>query len=94
MAAIWKFPIPLEDEFEIEMPRAAELLHVETQNDQGCVWARVVPERAKEMRKFYLRGTGHSVDMDCEHVGSFMLRGGALVFHIFEDYATRPSGRD
>ena len=91
-AAVWKFVIPVEDEFTIQMPRAAELLFVAAQGDEPCLWARVVPERDRETRQFRLRGTGHPVDMDCEHVGSFMLRGGALVFHLFE--VGPPKGRD
>lgn len=80
-ATIWKFPIPIEDESEITMPFGAELLHVDTQNDAGQLWARVVPERTLEARRFSLRGTGHPVEFDCRHVGTFIIRGGALVFH-------------
>ena len=85
MATIWKFPIELRDEFMLEMPRDAELLFVAAQNDMGCLWARVVPGRQTELRKFKLRGTGHEVDTACDYVGSFMSRGGSLVFHLFED---------
>lgn len=92
MATVWKFPIPIADEFVIAMPRKAEILFVSTQHEQGCLWARVVPERDQEQRNFKLRGTGHPVDMDCEHVGSFVLAGGDLVFHLFED--DPPVGRD
>lgn len=84
MATIWKFPIPIEDKFSIAMPRDAELLFVATQNEQGCIWARVVAEHSQEERTFLIRGTGHEVNTDCKHVGSFILRGGALVFHLFE----------
>jgi hypothetical protein len=85
-AAVWKFPIPIEGEFALEMPRDAELLFVAAQNEQGCLWARVITDDRVSIveRRFYLRGTGAEVDMDCKYVGSFMLRGGALVFHLFE----------
>ena len=86
MSTVWKFAIPILDEFEIAMPRDAEPLFVGTQNDEPQLWARVVPERASEPRKFKLRGTGHPVDMDCEYIGSFMLHGGTLVFHLFHAY--------
>jgi hypothetical protein len=85
MGTIWKFRIPILDDFEIEMPRDAEFLMVGAQDLGAYLWARVVPERDKEVRKFKLRGTGHLVDLDCEHVGSFLIRGGALVYHLFED---------
>jgi hypothetical protein len=83
-ATIWKFPIPIDDEFEISMPRDAELLFVDSQNNAGQIWARVVPEREREPRRFYLRATGYPVDLDSRHVGSFIIHGGALVFHLFE----------
>jgi hypothetical protein len=85
-AAVWKFPIPINDEFTLRMPRDAELLFVASQNEQGCLWARVITDYWVGVvdRRFLLRGTGHEVDRDCKYVGSFMLRGGALVFHLFE----------
>lgn len=92
MAVVWKYGLPIEDDFTIKMPRAAQLLFVAAQNEQPCLWARVVPQRDLTERKFKLRGTGQPVDMDCEHVGSFMLRGGALVFHVFE--VDPPAHRD
>ena len=85
-AAVWKFPIPVKDEFALEMPRDAELLFVAAQNEQGFLWARVITDDRVSIveRRFRLRGTGHEVDLDSKYVGSFMLRGGAIVFHLFE----------
>lgn len=83
-ATIWKFPIPISDEFSIQMPQGAELLFVDAQFDEGYLWARVVPERRKEERFFALRGTGHPMDMDSKHIGSFIIRNGEFVFHLFE----------
>ncbi len=89
MAAVWKFQIPIEDSFSLEMPIDAELLHVAIQDRQPCLWALVEPQCATETRHFELRGTGHELDTDradthCVHVGSFMMSGGAIVFHLFE----------
>jgi hypothetical protein len=85
-AAVWKYPIPIADEFVLRMPRDAELLFVATQDEQGCLWARVITDdRVRlEDRRFHLRGTGHLIDLDSKYVGSFILRGGAIVFHLFE----------
>lgn len=85
-AAVWKFTIPIDDAFEISMPIGAELLCVREQDNRGQLWARVVPERPVEPRRFFLRGTGHPVDLDCKYVGSFMMHDGALVFHLFEHF--------
>jgi len=84
-AEVWKFQIPISDDFSIEMPRDAELLYVATQHEVGCLWVRVVPDRAMETRHFMLRGSGHDISLDCKYVGSFMLDGGIFVFHLFEE---------
>lgn len=81
---IWKFPVPVADEFSIKMPHGAELLMVAPQDDQVCLWARVRPANMIQKRHFILRGTGHPIDFDSKHIGSFLLRNGTLVFHLFE----------
>lgn len=85
-ASVWKFPIPIADEFSLTMPRDAELLFVATQKETGCLWARVITDDRVSLveRRFLLRGTGHPVDLDAKYVGSFILLGGDLVFHLFE----------
>lgn len=83
-ATIWKWPIPFVDQFDILMPLDAEIIHVDTQDNAGQIWARVVPTGQGELRRFYLRRTGHPVDLDCRHVGSFIIHGGAAVYHLFE----------
>lgn len=89
MATIWKYEIPHKAEFTVEMPKGAEILLVQTQFDEGRIWARVEPSdgmsaRELEKRLFLLRGTGQQIDPFCKHVGSFILSGGREVFHLFE----------
>lgn len=93
---IWKFQFAVADDVSIEMPAFAEILHVDVQNDVPAIWAIVDPRREVETRKFHLYGTGHAMcvgDGTAEHstpaqseahIGSFMLRNGQLVFHLFE----------
>lgn len=83
---IWKFPIPVTDDIEIEMPAGAEVLHVAEQAGQVCLWALVRPDAPVERRRFRLAGTGHAVTTDVRrrHVGTVLLHDGALVFHLFE----------
>lgn len=89
MVTIHKFEIPVADEFSIEMPSGARVLSAQTQRETPHIWALVDNENVKELRRFHLRGTGH----DCtglEHtvyVGTFQLRGGSLVFHLFAEAA-------
>lgn len=81
---IWKFV--LQPKCEIEMPEGAELLTVQEQGDDICLWAVVEPNSPRVTRKFVGFGTGHPIpgDLQLKFVGTALLHGGALVFHIFE----------
>jgi hypothetical protein len=82
---IWKFPVALTDEFTITMPRKARPLTVQVQDGAPYVWALVDPGWVRVQRRFRLAGTGHPIE-DAglwQYVGSFQLRDGALVFHLF-----------
>lgn len=84
--SIWKFEVPVADAFTIDMPIGARLLAVQVQHDRPQLWAIVDPLAPTAPRAFAMRGTGHdaSAVADCKHVGTFQLRGGALVFHLFD----------
>jgi len=89
MRTIWKFPLAVADFQTVDMPIGAEVLAVQPQREQVCLWAKVDPSRDKERRGFWIIGTGHPIEDDRErnigrHVGTFQLHGGALVFHVFE----------
>ena len=86
MDAVWKFSFEIQDFITIEMPVGAEILHVGSQGDKGCIWARVTTGHKKESRQFRLTGTGHPLDRnhDIEHVGTFETRGGTFVWYLFE----------
>lgn len=84
--SIWKFPILVADEFIIDMPSGARLLDVQVQGEDPMLWAVVDPKAPVVPREFYLRGTGHdAAGLDAKpYVGTFRLRGGRLVFHLFD----------
>lgn len=91
MLKIWKYPIPVQDDIQIEMPKGARVLTVQRQGDLPefggpCLWALVNPEAKKEIRQFRLAGTGHPIDHaeKLTYIGTFQMEGGALVFHLFE----------
>lgn len=86
MKTIWKFPVPLQDVVEIEMPQDAHILDVQTQQNAPVIWALVWPDAVKVRRTFRVIGTGHPVERaeDLEYIGTFQIHGGALVFHLFE----------
>lgn len=85
--AIWKYELPIEDSFTLEMPVGAQVLSVQTQRDVACMWARVVLDSPKEKRQFRVIGTGNPIDYTTgpmSHLGTFQLANGNFVGHVFE----------
>jgi len=86
MHTIWKYPIPVDDTFELALPHGARFLAVQNQRQEPQAWFLVDPKATKQTRRFALAGTGHPIaDADqLTHLGTFQLRDGFLVFHLFE----------
>jgi hypothetical protein len=69
------------------MPKGAEILSVQMQNNIPCLWVLVNPdEKDTDARNIETFGTGHTLYYDMgvtrEFIGTFQTRG--LVFHVFE----------
>lgn len=87
MLKVFKYPVPIGDAVTIDMPAGAQPLHVAEQHGTVCLWALVDPARPPVPRRFRFAGTGHEITEDLaylNHVGTFFMRGGDLVFHLFE----------
>jgi len=88
MLTIYKWAIPIEDHFILELPKIAKILTVQTQKGTPQLWAIVDSEMKKETRYFRLSGTGHPLGEDylriINYIGTFQMENGALVFHLFE----------
>ena len=87
MQAIWKFPMQCADKQILALPKGAKVLCVQTQNDTPYMWVvnPSVGVAATEERTFAIYGTGHQHEsIGGEYVGTFQLRSGLLVFHVFE----------
>jgi hypothetical protein len=83
---IWKYELT-PDKLSIEMPKDAEILSVQMQNDIPCVWALVNPENKVKEKVIEIFGTGHEMYCDGisrKFIGTFQMHGGLLVFHLFE----------
>jgi len=59
MRKIFKYQIPIQDEFELELPVGARILSFQIQYEEPVIWAIVDPDAEKEKRYFNLYGTGH-----------------------------------
>jgi len=82
---IWKYTFGVTDKFTIIMPFGTKILYVDTQRDVPCMWVEVKLSQIATERKFKLFGTGHEVDGELTYLGSFQLRNGDLVFHLYEE---------
>lgn len=86
---IYKYPLAIEDEQQIEMPQGAKVLCVQMQNGTPYLWAEVNPEAPMTKNTFYVRGTGHQLgkvataSIGCTYIGTFQMAGGSLVFHVY-----------
>ena len=83
---IYKYPVEVDDEFTVELPEGARVLSVDTQHGEPVMWAMVDPTAPTSKRAFRVIGTGHPIDDadELSFVGTFQLRGGSLIFHLFE----------
>lgn len=88
MRTIHKYPVPMQDEFAVKMPAGAEVLTVQAQHNDPCVWALVDTRRPYQERLFALCGTGYPAPEDTGwhppwlYVGTFQLDNG-FVGHLF-----------
>lgn len=87
MKAIYKYDVPVADEFKITMPCDAEILCVQVQTGIPRIWALVSTDvdAPKTEKAFLLFGTGLEVFNEGRYVGSFQLVLHGLVFHLFQD---------
>jgi len=90
---IWKYEVGTEDRIRVSMPEGAQILKVANQREEDttfCIWALVNPNNEPETRTFRVYGTGHKIIMDYDpknkqtYIGSYFLKKGNLVFHVFE----------
>jgi hypothetical protein len=83
---IYKYVVPIADNFIIQMPLGAEILTFQSQYDVPTLWAAVWKNSSIEDRKFSIIGTGHEIDMDMvkKFIGTIQMMKGNLVWHLFE----------
>lgn len=83
MDTIYKYPLLILDEQDIEMPMGSGIMSVQMQNGQPCLWAFVNTDNTPVKRKIQIRGTGHSCKGVGEYISTFQMKDGELIFHAF-----------
>lgn len=82
MNAIWKYPVYVDDLFELEMPVGAAILTIQLQDRHPCLWALVDTSAPVERRKLAVRGTGLAIEANLRYIGTFQQP--PFVWHLHE----------
>lgn len=84
---IWKYELEFDHYKEISVPKGAEILCVQVQDGAPCIWALVDDKEEEESMYIMTFGTGHPIRKDItlkNHLGTYQLHGGNLIWHVFE----------
>ncbi len=84
MVRIYKYSIPIQDDFTLEIPESAQVLSVDVVDNQPRLWILVDPHEDFTTRRFVTVPTGEEFNGEGNFIGTYLLSGGALVFHLFE----------
>ena len=89
MKKIFKYEVLIQDYFSILLPKEYQILTVETQHEIPYIWVIVNTESEEKSVNFRLCGTGHPLGITLginiySYIGTFQLRDGNLIFHLFE----------
>jgi hypothetical protein len=88
MLTVWKYHIAVNDLVIIAMPKGAQILTVQLQNETPVIWALLNPaETETELRTFICAGTGHNINVPAEklvYINTYQLLNGGFVGHLFE----------
>ncbi len=80
---IYKYPVPIEGEFYLNLPANHQIITFQVQNGQPCVWIRVDAGAVTNPVKFAIIGTGHEYDpSEYGYIGTIQLEG--FVWHLHE----------
>jgi hypothetical protein len=90
MKTVWKYEIPIQDDFQLQLPGGYKILTMAMQNKCPHIWVLVDPRQPLEVVKFRLAGTGHPIEQEnILYIATAHCIDYGLVFHLFqmEDYA-------
>ena len=83
MKTIYKYTIELIQNYPVQMPVNAKVLHVDIQNSMITLWALVDLSNSIEKRYFSVYGTGFEILKEGCYIGT--VKDGTFVWHVFED---------
>lgn len=85
MMKIWKWPIKMTERQTLMMPAGAEILDVQVQANEVCLWALCDPNRTEVPREIAVYGTGNTVpDEPGKYLATVQTHAGNYVWHVFD----------
>jgi hypothetical protein len=84
---IYKYEIPIKDEFILELPKGAKILSFQKQHGKPYIWCLVNQEETEPI-KFRMIIDGHDFDYDGRYmrfIGTIQMTEGYLVLHLFKE---------
>lgn len=88
MNKIYKYKIEKDGGY-VELPRTSNILRVDTQGDDTCIWVSFdkYEEHSTIRRKFWIVVTGEEYPPNWVYIGTFFK--GEYVFHLHEEFEER-----
>lgn len=87
MKTIFKYQLGADEKQYVSLPKDSEILTVQAQKGNPCLWALVDTQNHFEERCIEIFGTGHEIPndgMDRKYISTFQLDGGTFIYHAFE----------
>lgn len=94
MKQVLKYALGFSDKVSILLPVNAKILKIDEQNNSLenvrllYIWALVDSnETHRELRTFYIYGTGHTIDddLELEYINTIFTMNDSGIWHIFEN---------
>lgn len=94
MRTIWKQPLVGQGRQEYLLPCTAQIIHVEAQQGNPCIWYLCdTSEQPKVLRTFLVVATGGEVPDNFTFLGTALLMDGRFVLHVFEERSAMETNR-
>ena len=88
MKTIYKYNLQVTDVQQVQLPKEAKILCVQTQRGEPQLWAEVESGATPEARTIEIFGTGHPISQEMgqsrRYISTFQMENGSLVFHAYE----------
>ena len=86
MLTIHKYTFEPSGEITLRMPKGAQVLSFQNQNDTPTIWAMANSEAEKVDINFMIFGTGHKIPDEPHllYIGTAQFYNGRLVWHLFK----------